>query len=205
MMQKCVRNAGSKTYEQEVVMKRIVVWVFVGLLLVGFASVSSYAEKGGRAVKGENLMHEEGVSQMGHMRHRGMEMKKAERRIWRALADLGLDEKQKDAIKDIITTAKKDAIRKIADIRIAKIELRELLDKDPVDMGAVEAKIKQMESLKTDMLMSHIRTLEEIKAKLTPEQRQKFKMNLRKRVDRHGGWQHERKGMMPHHGGQDKK
>ncbi len=66
-------------------------------------------------------------------------------------------------------------------------------------MGAVEAKVKQTESLRTDLLMSHIRTLEEIKAKLTPEQRQKFNINLRKRFGRHGGWRHEGKGMMPRH------
>lgn len=174
-------------------MKRAVVWAFMSLLLVGFASGSSYADKSG-AAKGEKMKYEEGMSQMGHMRHRGMGMMRAERRIWRALADLGLDEKQKEAVKDIITIAKKDAIRKIADIRIARIELREILDKDPVDMGAVEAKLKQMESLKTEMHMARIKALEEIKAKLTPEQRQKFKINLRKRFGWHGGCRHEGKG-----------
>jgi Spy/CpxP family protein refolding chaperone len=168
--------------EQEVVMKKVVVGVLMGLLLMGFASGSSYAEKSS-GVKNEKCRHEEGVSRLGHMRHREMGMMRAERRIWKALADLGLDEKQKEAIKDIRTIAKKDAIRKMADIRIARIELREILDKDPVDMGAVEAKLKQLESLKTDMQMSRIKTLEEIKAKLTPEQRQKFKINLRKQFD----------------------
>ena len=202
MTQECV--AGSKKNGQEVVMKKVVVGVLMGLLLMGFASGSSFAEKSS-AVKSEKWRHEEGISPMGHMRHRGTGMMRADRRIWKALADLGLDEKQKEAIKDIRTSAKKDAIRKIADIRIAKIELREILDKDPVDMSAVEAKLKQMESLKTDMHMSRIKTLEEIKAKLTTEQRQKFIINLRKQFRRHGGWRHEGMGMMPQHEKREKK
>ena len=185
-------------------MKKVVVGLLMGLLLIGFVSGSSYAEKSG-GVKGEKGRHEECASRMGHMRHRGMGMMRAEHRIWKALADLGLDEKQKEAIKDIRTIAKKDAIRKIADIRITRIELREILDKDPVDMGAVEAKLKQMESEKTDMHMSRIKMLEEIKAKLTPEQRQKFKINLRKQFRRHGGWRHEGKRMRPECAKRDKK
>jgi len=185
-------------------MKRVVVGVLMGLSLMGFASGSSYAEKSG-GMKGEKGRHEECASRMGHMGHRGMGMMRSGHRIWKALADLGLDEKQKEAIKDIGTTAKKDAIRKISDIRIARIELREILGKDPVDMGAVEGKLKQMESLKTDMHMSRIKTLEEIKAKLTPEQRQKFKMNLRKQFRWHGGWRHEGKGMRPACAKRDKK
>ena len=186
-------------------MKKVVVGVMMGLLLMGFAAGPSYAEKSGRVMKGEKCMHEEGMSRMGHMRNPGMGIMKGDRRIWRALADLGLDEKQKETIKDIRTIAKKDAIRKIADIRIARIELGEILDKDPVDMAAVEAKLVQMASLKTDMHMSRIKALEEIKAKLTHEQRQQFKVNLRKQFGRHGGWRHEGEGMMPKHEKREKK
>lgn len=188
-------------------MKRVVVMVLMGLLLMGFTSGSSYAEKSGRYMKGEKCRHEEGMSRMRHMRHRGMGMMRAGHRVWRALADLGLDKKQKEAIKEIGTTAKKDAIRKIADIRIARIELREILDKDTVDMTAVEAKVKQIESLKTDLRVSRIKALEEIKANLTPEQRKKFKMNLRRQFRLHGGWRHEHggNGMMPQHENREKK
>ncbi len=177
-------------------MKKVVAGVFVILLLMVFVAGTSHADKRG-GFKGEKVMCWEGESMRGHMGHRPGGMIGAERRIWRALADLGLDEKQKEAIKDIRTSAKKNAIRKIAEIRIARIELVEILDKDPVDMGAVEAKIKQMESLKTDLHMSRIKAMEEIKAKLTPEQRQKFKEDLRKHFRGHGGCMHRGKGMLP--------
>ncbi len=177
-------------------MKKVVVGAFVVLSLMVFVLGAAHAEKRG-GFKGEKVRCEEGGPMAGHMRHSEAGMMGAGHRIWKALADLGLDENQKVAIRGIRTAAKKDAIRKIAEIRIARIELREILDKDSVDMGAVEAKLKQMESLKTDLHMSRIKSMEEIKAKLTPEQREKLKANLRKHFRGHGGCMHGGKGMLP--------
>jgi Spy/CpxP family protein refolding chaperone len=59
-------------------------------------------------------------------------------------------------------------------MQIAQLELRELLSQDPVDMKAVEAKVKQIEGLRTDIHLALIKAKEEVKAKLTPEQRQKL-------------------------------
>ncbi len=69
----------------------------------------------------------------------------------------------------------KDSIKKMADLRIVRLELKDLLGKDPVDMKAVEAKVKQSETLRTEMHLAHIRAMEEVKAKLTPEQKKKFR------------------------------
>ena len=60
-------------------------------------------------------------------------------------------------------------------MRIVQIELKDLLRQDPVDMKAVEAKVKQMEMMRTEMHLSHIRAMEDIKTKLTPEQRKKLR------------------------------
>ena len=62
----------------------------------------------------------------------------------------------------------------MADISIARLELKDLLLQDPLDMKAVEAKVKQLGSLMTEMHLSHIKALETIKAKLSPEQRKKI-------------------------------
>ncbi len=97
---------------------------------------------------------------------------------WRHLSLPGLDEKQKEAIKKIKSREAKDNIKKMADVRIADIELRDILDKDPVDMNAVEAKLKKISSLMTDIRLSEIKAVEEIKTKLTPEQRKSFKEML---------------------------
>ena len=69
----------------------------------------------------------------------------------------------------------KEKIRRTADMRIAQIELKDLLSRDPVDMKAVEAKVKQLEAMRTEMQLSHIKAMEECKAKLTPEQRKKLR------------------------------
>jgi len=97
------------------------------------------------------------------------------------LMDLNLDEQQRTSINEIKSKMMKDAIRRSADMRIAQIELKDLLSQDPVDMKAVEAKVKQLESMKTEMRLSHIKAREDIKAKLTPEQRKEFREMLEKR------------------------
>ncbi len=101
-------------------------------------------------------------------------------RMLREIMALDLNQKQRAEIGEIAFGTIKDLIRKKADERIASIELRELLSKDQVDMGAVEAKLKQVESLKTDIKLTFIKAVQEAKAKLTPEQRKKLKEMLRK-------------------------
>jgi Spy/CpxP family protein refolding chaperone len=113
------------------------------------------------------------------MMHRGMDMMDGIPGMGpfmgKRLMDLGLDEKQKEAIKDINSRMVKSTIRKRADLEIARIELRDILDKDIVDLNVVEPQLKKIESLITDIHLMHIKAAEEIKAKLTPEQRKKFK------------------------------
>ena len=109
----------------------------------------------------------------------GDRMKDVEHHLARVLDGLNLDEQQKKAIGEIRSTMKKDTIRKMADIRIARIELSDLLLQDPLDLKAVEAKVRQLGSLRTEMHLSHIKALENIKAKLSPEQRKLLKENLK--------------------------
>jgi Spy/CpxP family protein refolding chaperone len=94
--------------------------------------------------------------------------------LWQAFKQLDLTDAQKTTIHDIRNTLKKDMIQKRADIEIARIELRELLHKDSVDMSAVESQVKKIEGLKTSMIITVIKAREEIKSKLTPDQRKKL-------------------------------
>ena len=50
-----------------------------------------------------------------------------------------------------------------------------LRQSDPVDMGKVEAKVREIERLRADSRLAAIRTDEQAKAQLTPEQREKLK------------------------------
>jgi Spy/CpxP family protein refolding chaperone len=91
------------------------------------------------------------------------------------LKSLNLDEQQKVFIGEIKSRMKKETIRRTADMRIAQIELKDLLTQEPVDMKAVEAKVKQLETMRTEMQLSHIKAMEECKTRLTPEQRKKLR------------------------------
>ncbi|OGW45815.1 MAG: hypothetical protein A2Y66_05170 [Nitrospirae bacterium RBG_13_41_22] len=158
-------------------MKRVLVGLFLGFLLMVFASHNSCAEPCGPMDNMGRGFQKEGMPMMPPpMRHHGMEgMPDAEHPMWRHLMGLGLDEKQREAIKEIKSRLMKEIIMKRADEHVAHIEMKDLLDKDSVDMKAIEVKLKQIETVKTGMHLSLIRAREEVKSKLTPEQRKKFK------------------------------
>ncbi len=116
----------------------------------------------------------------GHpLMHRGFDqrggMPGPESFINKRLMGLGLDEKQKEAIKEINSKVMKSTIRKRADIEITRIELKDILDRETVDLSAAEAAVKKTETLMAEIHLMHIKAMEEIKSKLTPEQRKKFK------------------------------
>jgi len=149
-------------------MKKLLAFIFSMVVLMGWFAVSD------AAMCGKGMGHMDKGMGMECM-HMGMA---EEHPIMGKLMSLGLDEKQMAEIRDIHFAFKKDAIKKKADIEVAELELRGILGKDPVDLTAAEAKIKQIEALKADMEMQHIKSIEEIKGKLTPEQRKKFHLMM---------------------------
>jgi Spy/CpxP family protein refolding chaperone len=153
-----------------------------GFIVVAALASSAQAEMWGRmgdqgwGMPGGCMMGPAGCQEMGVMHGAGFGMNWGEEHpMWKFLADLGLDDKQKDALKALHSKTMKDMIKKRADKQIASLELRDLLAKDPVDMKAVEAAVKKNESLRTDMFLTHIKAFEEMKSILTPDQRKKFK------------------------------
>jgi Spy/CpxP family protein refolding chaperone len=90
------------------------------------------------------------------------------------MAPLGLDEKQTAEVKAIHFETMKETIKKRADMAVAEIELRELFLKEPADFKAVEAKVRQIEMLRGDIVILHMKAREETRSKLTAEQRKKF-------------------------------
>ena len=169
-------------------MKRLLVGIFLCLQSVIFLSHNSYAETCGPIGDPGRGCRDEGM----HMAPPPMRppvmniiegIPGAEHLMWEHLTGLGLDEKQREAIKEIKSRVIKEAIRKSADERIAGIELKDILDKDPVDMKAVEAKLKQIEIIKTEMHIALIMATEEVKSKLAPEQRKIFKEILEMKPD----------------------
>jgi hypothetical protein len=85
-------------------------------------------------------------------------------------AELGLSQAQVDALERLRADFGREAAQREADIKSADAELAGLLAADPVDLGRVEAKVRQIERLRADMRLGRIRTIEQGKAQLTPEQ-----------------------------------
>ena len=106
-----------------------------------------------------------GGNERAHIRHHRMAY---------ALKQLNLTDAQRAAIHQIRISTKKNMIQKRADLRIARIELGEQLRKDSVDMSAVEAQVRKIESARTAMKLDAIKARIEVKNTLTPEQRKKL-------------------------------
>jgi Spy/CpxP family protein refolding chaperone len=155
-------------------MKKIFVWSVFGFLLLFVAAPLAYPEP---KPPMDNTVAEfqlEGSCFMPPMMPCDMEqmrgMPEPGHHPFARLRGLNLDEKQKDALKEMENDAAKDLIRKRADEQIAQIELGELLEKDTVDLKAVEKKLKQIEALKMESQFIVIKSVEKMKTKLTTGQ-----------------------------------
>jgi Spy/CpxP family protein refolding chaperone len=113
-----------------------------------------------------------------NMRHRHGHFRRGRSVIGFALRhrqDLSLAPQQVDTLKKLAMDSRRAAIRAAADRRVAQLDLMSLRQSDPVDMGRVEAKVREIERLRADSRLAAIRTDEQAKAQLTPEQREKLK------------------------------
>ena len=93
-------------------------------------------------------------------------------------ADLGLTPEQVTRLEGLRDSFAREAIRRDADIRIAELDLGALLEQDPLDMTKVEAKVRELAQLQTDLRVARLRTIEQGKALLTPEQKTRLQAVL---------------------------
>ena len=88
---------------------------------------------------------------------------------------LGLTTQQVDSLRNLGMDSWRAAIRRRADLQLAQLDLMTLRWSDPVDMGKIETKVREIEKFKGDGRIAAIRTAETAKAQLTAEQREKMK------------------------------
>ena len=100
--------------------------------------------------------------------------------------DLGLTTQQVDSLRKLGLDFWRAAIQRGADWRIARLDLMSLRWSEPVDMGKVEAKVREIERLKGDGQIAAFRAAEAAKAQLTAEQREKLKSLWAARGQRRG-------------------
>ena len=88
--------------------------------------------------------------------------------------ELALTPEQASRLEKLRQDFARESIRRDADIRIAEMDLAALLDQPALDMAKVEAKIRELARLRADLRIERIRTIEQGRAVLTPEQRTKL-------------------------------
>ena len=87
---------------------------------------------------------------------------------------LELSDDQVKKLEQLRSDFEKETIRNEADIRVAEIDLNNLLQAQSADLAKVEAKIRDIERLRADLRIARIRAIEKGKALLTAEQRKKL-------------------------------
>lgn len=92
--------------------------------------------------------------------------------------DLGLSSGQVQGLERLRADYQKEAIRADADLRVAEMDLSQLLSAEPVDTSAVEAKIRQIEKRRADLRVARVRTIESGRALLSADQREKLRTLL---------------------------
>jgi Spy/CpxP family protein refolding chaperone len=93
-------------------------------------------------------------------------------------SELGLSPEQVGRLETLRGEFTREAIRRDADIRIAELDLAALLEQDPLDLVKVETKVREVAQLRADLRIARLRTIEQGKAVLTPEQRTRLQTML---------------------------
>ena len=87
---------------------------------------------------------------------------------------LRLSPEQVKKLEQLRDQYQRQSIRNDADTRILELDIAALLDQPKVDVAKVEAKIREVEKLRADLRIARVRAVEQAKAVLTAEQRDKF-------------------------------
>lgn len=119
-----------------------------------------------------------GGKMMGHMGRDGHMMTPGphfDRMYTVAVKKLGLTADQKKKTDALKSDYQKKAIRSKAELQVAEVELKDLLSADPVSLEKVRQKLNDIAAKKTELRFLWIKTLEDFKKVLTPEQKEKLK------------------------------
>ena len=92
--------------------------------------------------------------------------------------ELGLSSGQVQTLEGLRAKFQKEAIRADADLRVAEMDLSQLLSKEPADMTAVDAKIRDIEKRRADLRVARVRAIESGRAVLSADQREKLRTLL---------------------------
>jgi Spy/CpxP family protein refolding chaperone len=90
------------------------------------------------------------------------------------LASLDLSAEQGMRVREIRSNAQKEMIPKQAQVKVMRLEVRELIAVAEPNRGAIEAKVSQIAEAEKELHLLRINTLLQVRSLLTPEQLEKF-------------------------------
>ncbi|HLF86476.1 MAG TPA: hypothetical protein VI584_05285 [Nitrospiria bacterium] len=174
--------------------KGILLLSLIIIPLIAKAQMEEGDRGGGGMMGGDSMaMHEmRGMHGMG-MDGGMMEMMKMMMRT----SGLDLTADQKKKLQRLRLHHQKEAIPLFARFRMSVVELQELALADPVDMENVRAKTKEKHSALAELEFGHMLHIQQVKALLTPDQRQKLESMMMEMGSMmgHQSWKsRERKG-----------
>ncbi len=141
-------------------MKRVVFLLLVGVVAFVFTTSDVFAETK-KKCSADGKKHEMSYKDGSH----------SASFFDKLIKKLKLNDDQLVEANKLKNTYKKEAIKQMADIKIAGVELQELLAAGKVDLKKVERKIKAIYDMKADLKVYRIAEMEEFKKLLTPEQK----------------------------------
>jgi len=107
--------------------------------------------------------------------------------LQRMLQQLDLNEGQQNTVQTLLRTHAKEHIRLQAEIDSMRVDLRQLLRADTVDLQSVKAALQAIAAKEVDLHMAHFTLLHDIRQVLTPEQQKKFRSLLEEAHTREHG------------------
>jgi len=107
--------------------------------------------------------------------HRPDRFARFEAPLQHRLEQLGLSDSQQNTVQTLLRTHAKEAIRLQAELDTMRVDLRQLLRTDPVDVNSVKPALQTIAAKEVDIRMAHITLLHDIRQVLTPEQQKKFR------------------------------
>ena len=98
-----------------------------------------------------------------------------EERLNRRLERLDLSDDQRSSVQTLLRNHAKEVIRLRADIGTMRVDLRQLLQTEPVDMAKAKQALQAIAAKEVDLRLAHITAMQDIRMVLTPEQQKQFR------------------------------
>jgi Spy/CpxP family protein refolding chaperone len=157
--------------------------ILLSLLFAVVFAVPAFSQMSDMPMRG----HGGGHGQMMEMDH--MDMMGGDMMFMEHADEMGLTDDQMAKMKPMHREMQKKQIRSNADIKIAQIELMEIMEVKDFDLDKASAAIKKIDDMKTAQHLGMLKAMKDMRAILTDEQ---FK-NMHKMCTMMGEEEHEKK------------